>query len=220
MSKARQVILEKIRQSLGRDESTVERSGVMRRRINLADSYIHPKFSGDLVGRFAEQLEAVAGSFERVKKKTDVCAAIVRHLESLGVVHKVIAAPYLQGGVWSEVRWSEQLDISFGGTEGDDLVSVTGCFAAVAETGSVVMLSSADSPTGLNFLPDYHIALVEASQLVRHIEDVWPLVREFPNGIPRTINFISGPSKTADVEQTLQIGAHGPRSFHVIFIDS
>jgi L-lactate dehydrogenase complex protein LldG len=220
MSDARREILGKIRDSLGRQNVAMEENGLLEQRIKASKNYIRPKFNGGLVERFADQLQAVAGSFERVKDKSAVCAAIVRHLDSLDVAHKVIAAPSLQRDAWSGVSWSEQLDVGFGGTQGDDLVSVTGCFAAVAETGSVVLLSDADSPTGLNFLPDYHIALVESSQLVRHIEDVWPLVRQYSHGIPRTINFISGPSKTADVEQTLQIGAHGPRSFHVIFIDS
>ena len=82
----------------------------------------------------------------------------------------------------------------------------------------MVLLSGPDSPTSLNFLPDYHVVLVRAPQLVRHIEDVWQRLRE-RGDVPRTVNFITGPSKTADVEQTLQLGAHGPRSLHVIYVD-
>jgi L-lactate utilization protein LutC len=101
---------------------------------------------------------------------------------------------------------------------GSDLVTVTGAYAAVAETGSVVLLSSAESPTTLNFLPDDHLVVVRESQIVAHIEDVWTRMRKDKRAMPRTVNFISGPSKTADVEQTIQEGAHGPRRLHVILV--
>ncbi len=95
---------------------------------------------------------------------------------------------------------------------------MTPCFAAVAETGSVVLVSGPESPTSLNFLPEFHVVLVYADQLVRHVEDVWGRLRRA--GVsPRTVNFITGPSKTADVEQTIQYGAHGPRGLDVIFIE-
>ena len=105
-----------------------------------------------------------------------------------------------------------------GRAESGDSVAVTPCFAAVAETGTVVLLSSPESPTSLNFLPEDHIVVADAGRLVPYMEDVWPLLRKAPDGIPRTVNLISGPSKTADVEQTIQYGAHGPRRFHVILV--
>ena len=115
------------------------------------------------------------------------------------------------------INWHSDIDISYGKSDGNDLVSVTPAFCAIAESGSVVLLSSPDSPTSLNFLPDVHFVIVEASQLVAHIEDAWTKLRQL-NAIPRAINIITGPSKTADVEQTLQIGAHGPRQLRVILI--
>jgi len=82
----------------------------------------------------------------------------------------------------------------------------------------VVLVSSEDSPTSLNFLPEFHIVLVHANQLPCHVEDVWSQPRA-AGPSPRTVNFITGPSKTADVEQTIQYGAHGPRGLDVIFIE-
>ncbi len=115
------------------------------------------------------------------------------------------------------MAWGEGLEVSYGNTRGDHLVSVTPAFCAVAESGSVVLLSSDKSPTSLNFLPDVHIVIVDKDQVVSHIEDVWVKLRALGE-IPRSVNFITGPSKTADVEQTLQIGAHGPRDLHVIVV--
>ncbi len=96
---------------------------------------------------------------------------------------------------------------------------MTAAFAGIAETGTLVLLSDAQSPTTLNFLPDVHVVVLRREQIVRRIEDVWQRLRDEVAGMPRTVNFITGPSRTADIEQTIQLGAHGPRSLHVILIE-
>ena len=96
--------------------------------------------------------------------------------------------------------------------------SVTPCFAAVAESGGIVTLSGPDTPSTLNFVPDNHIVIVHASQVVRHFEDVWARVARQGLAMPRTLNIISGPSRTADIEQTIQLGAHGPRRLHILLV--
>jgi L-lactate dehydrogenase complex protein LldG len=98
----------------------------------------------------------------------------------------------------------------------DHNTTVSEAFCAIAETGSLVKLSSDASPTALNFLPDNFICLLQRQRIVRHIEDVWDLIRKEQAGMPRAVNIITGPSRTADVEQTIQLGAHGPRRMHVI----
>ncbi len=62
-----------------------------------------------------------------------------------------------------------------------------------------------------------HFSL-HTGQIVRHFEDAWALLRARPEGIPRTVNIVSGPSRTGDVELTMQLGAHGPRSVQVILV--
>lgn len=214
MSSSRDIILGRIRASLGREKPTQTDRDSLQQWDQDKSVYIRPAFDSALLDRFVAQLEGVAGSFESVADQASAYDALTRHLQRLNLPLRLVAAPAL-----ADWAWPESFEVRFGGTTGDDLVAVTGCFAAVAESGSVVLLSGPDSPTGLNFLPDYHVVFVKASQLVSHIEDVWPLLRQQPD-TPRTVNFISGPSKTADVEQTLQIGAHGPRSFHVIYIEN
>ena len=91
-------------------------------------------------------------------------------------------------------------------------------FGAVAETGTLAFVSGPASPTTLNFLPDNHIAVLREDDVVPNLEDVFARLRTEHPGMPRTLNLISGPSKTADVEQTIVIGAHGPRRLHVILI--
>ena len=97
-------------------------------------------------------------------------------------------------------------------------VSLTPCLAAVAETGTLMLISGAQTPTTLNFLPDTHIVVVHAGQIVASYEDGWDLLRA-RGGLPRTVNFVTGPSRTGDIEQRIQLGAHGPRRLHVVLVD-
>jgi L-lactate dehydrogenase complex protein LldG len=85
-----------------------------------------------------------------------------------------------------------------------------------------MLVSGEDTPTTLNFLPDTHIVLVRAGQVVAGYEDAWDRVRARAGGDPlswpRTINLITGPSRTGDIEQRIQLGAHGPRRLHVVLL--
>jgi L-lactate dehydrogenase complex protein LldG len=103
----------------------------------------------------------------------------------------------------------------------DDMVGVTSAMAAVAETGTLVAESGPHHPSTLNFVPETHIVVLPAGKVVGCYEDVWDSLREAAAGapLPRTINFISGPSRTGDIEQTITLGAHGPRRLHVILVD-
>ncbi|MCP4790246.1 MAG: hypothetical protein GY881_08435 [Gammaproteobacteria bacterium] len=96
-----------------------------------------------------------------------------------------------------------------------DLISLTTCIAGVAETGTLVLKSNPKSPTTLNLLPDIHCVLLRKEQIIGGYEDAWDLVRQ--EKLPRTVNFITGPSRSADIEQKLQMGAHGPKRL-VIFL--
>jgi L-lactate dehydrogenase complex protein LldG len=100
------------------------------------------------------------------------------------------------------------------------LSSVSHAFAGVAETGTLVLTSGADNPTSLNFLPDNHIVVIDAKDVAGDYESVWQRLREkFGEAVmPRTANLITGPSRSADIEQTLILGAHGPRRLHVIVV--
>ena len=81
-----------------------------------------------------------------------------------------------------------------------------------------MLVSGEQTPTTLNFLPDTHIVALRASQVVASYEDGWDLLRA-RGSLPRTVNFITGPSRTGDIEQKIELGAHGPRRLHVILIE-
>jgi L-lactate dehydrogenase complex protein LldG len=213
MKDSRAAILGGIRSALRRDALSAESKARLETRISEPPKHIRPKFSETVRERFISKLHEVTATTSEVASRGAVPGAVVDYLRSNELPFSVVLAPALE-----DLDWPPELSTRFGRAERDDPVAVTPCLAAVAETGTVVLLSNAESPTTLNFLPEDHIVVVDANQLVAHIDDVWPLLRAVPDGVPRTVNLISGPSKTADVEQTIQYGAHGPRRFHVVLV--
>ena len=91
-------------------------------------------------------------------------------------------------------------------------------FARRPETGSLVLLSGAETPASGALLPQTHIAIVPASRIVAAHEDAFALMRAERGELPRAVNFVSGPSRTGDIEQTIVLGAHGPYRVHVIIV--
>jgi L-lactate dehydrogenase complex protein LldG len=120
--------------------------------------------------------------------------------------------------------WSREgaLTVTVGPSDGKQLASVAHAFAAVAETGTLVLTSGPDNPTTLNFLPDNHIVVVDANHIAADFERVFVRLRARfgERQLPRVVNMITGPSRSADIEQTLILGAHGPRRLHVIVVGS
>ena len=99
-----------------------------------------------------------------------------------------------------------------------DLIGITGAFCAVAETGTLMMCSGKDTQAVNSLLPETHIAVVSRSRIVAGKEDAWDLLRRDIGSMPRAVNFISGPSRTADIEQKVTLGAYGPYRVHVLLI--
>ena len=121
----------------------------------------------------------------------------------------------------TQMPWAEtSLEITTGRSEGADLNAVSHAFGAVAESGTVVMVSGPENPSTLNFLPDNHIVIVSAKDITGDYETAWARVRfAFGKGdMPRTVNFITGPSRSGDIEQTMLLGAHGPRRLHIVVV--
>jgi L-lactate dehydrogenase complex protein LldG len=116
------------------------------------------------------------------------------------------------------IEWPASVDAQPWVAGSDHRVSLTTAYCGIAETGSLLLVSGEQNPTCLNFLPDYHVVVIKAEQLVLRMEDAWDSLRASTRQMPRSVNFISGPSKTADVEQTVEYGAHGPRCLHVILV--
>ncbi len=217
MSGARERILASLRASLGRGGPLPESIAAgLEARIAAAHRNVLPAYDEDPVERFVAKLEAVHGRVTRVADLGELAAAVAAHLAEHDLGHALLVAP---DPALDAIPWPDGIAIERRAARGEDRVSVTAAFAGVAETGTVVMLSGPESPTTLNFLPEDHLVVLRASRVVRYLEDVWARLRAERRELPRTVNFISGPSKTADVEQTLQEGAHGPRRLHVLLLE-
>ncbi|HYM71880.1 MAG TPA: lactate utilization protein [Stellaceae bacterium] len=224
---ARDDILGGIRRSLGRgavpDATASELAArVASHRRNLIPARAAALDPAARVDLFVEMAEAVQTTVARLASDAQVPEEVARYLAAENLPAELAMAP--DPGL-AALPWSDRplLQIRRGKAEAGDAVSLTPCLAAVAETGTLMLNSDVTAPTTLNFLPDTHIVVLRASQVVASYEDGWDLLRarpgEGPQALPRTVNFITGPSRTGDIEQRIELGAHGPRRLHVILID-
>ena len=214
MSAARERILGAVRRSLGRagplPESVRAR---LERRLAAPTPNLKPALAEDPVSLFVRKANAVHTRTTVVPTLAGVSEAVLRHIDDNGLGDAIVVAPELEG-----LQWSNRLAVEGRAARGADQLGVTGAFAGIAETGSVMLLSGPESPTTLNFLPEDHIVVLRASRIVPHPEDAWALLRAERGTMPRTVNLICGPSKTGDVELVITEGAHGPRRFHVVVV--
>ena len=214
MSAARERILGAVRRSLGRAGPLPEsvRAG-LDRRLAAPTPNLKPALAEDPISLFVRKANAAHARVSMVPDMAGVSGVVVRHIDDNGLGDEIVVAPELEG-----VQWSNRLAVEGRAARGSDQLSVTGAFAGIAETGSVMLLSGPESPTTLNFLPEDHIVVLRESRIVPHPEDAWALLREERDAMPRTVNLICGPSKTGDVELVITEGAHGPRRFHVVVV--
>ena len=212
---SRDVILGRIRDALGRTGSDVPNQEALLERTTQHARHIEPIFAEPPEQRFQQKLEAAAATFARVDHIDDVASEIERYLGSLALPFKLVSSgdPLIRS-----ITWPSSFEVSQRVPTGEDLVGITATLYGIAETGTLMLASGETRPTSLNFLPDYHIVVLRRDQLVTRMEDAWDGLRQQFSGMPRTVNFISGPSKTADVEQTVEYGAHGPRCLHVVMV--
>jgi L-lactate dehydrogenase complex protein LldG len=167
---------------------------------------------------FKAEAERAQASVVEVESAADVPGEIARFLRegNLPAILRMGDDARLAAMPWSATA----LEIAHGPSDGHDLNAVSAAFAAVAESGTLALASGADNPTTLNFLPDNHLVVVGASDIVADYEGVWRKLRaRYGKGaMPRTLNLITGPSRSADIEQTLLLGAHGPRRLHIVIV--
>jgi L-lactate dehydrogenase complex protein LldG len=219
---ARDEILGNIRRSLGVTGGEAPRRMAVFDRLAQALAGIVPaRGQGDEAARtatFKSEAERAQASVAEVETAADVPAEIARFLRDsnlpatlrMGEDSRLAAMP------WGATT----LELAHGASDGHDLNAVSGALAGVAESGTLALASGQDNPTTLNFLPDNHFIVVAAKDIVGDYESVWRKLRgQYGKGeMPRTVNLITGPSRSADIEQTLLLGAHGPRRLHIVVV--
>ncbi len=212
---SRENILGRIRTKLGRNAGNAE-TGIAAMEAYLAARKPGPRppAVADLMERFKQKSEAQSSTIEEVAMLAELPLTIARYLARHELPTQAVCWPELGGLAWREAG----LDVSMRHVSGADLVGITGCYCAVAETGSLLLCSSPATPAALSLLPETHIAIVPAARIVAGMEEAWGLLRAELKELPRAVNFISGPSRTGDIEQTIVLGAHGPYRVHIIIV--
>jgi L-lactate dehydrogenase complex protein LldG len=221
---SRDRMLRDIREALGRGRLPAEEREALERRLRFPRANVVPargqRDGAARIDLFIAEAERVNATTERLDGWHLVPAAVAAYLSARNLPMTVRAAT---DPAFAEVPWADEttLSVTGGAAEAQDLVSVTSAFAGIAETGTLMLLSGPASPTSLNFLPADHLVAIAQNRIVGTYEDAWMLLRaEIGVGIalPRVINWITGPSRTADIEQTLLLGAHGPRRLHIMVV--
>ncbi len=222
MTDARSTILNGIRRSLRRGELTgTARLAAIAR---LAEPPPGPAVARarlaqpEKVALFCQWAETNNATVARVAA-ADVPAEVAGYLARNNLPAEAVMAPSpaLDGYDWGSQK---MLSLRRGRGEGRDHVSITGAFAGIAETGTLVTASGPEHPVTLNLLPDTHVVVLRESDIVSGYEDVWARLRARygKDRMPRTVNTITGPSRTGDIEQTIELGAHGPRRMHIVVV--
>lgn len=230
MGTARDQILGDIRASL-RGGQAMPASGAAQlgARLKNHPAGLIPRRSAGLdraklIELFEDQARAVTTTIVRVKSLADVPAAVADYLSSQNLPAEAAIAP---DQLLDAVPWSSRplLKLRRGKPAPSDQVGISASFAGIAETGTLMMISGPDGPSTLNFLPDTHVVVLPARRIVGPMEEGWRRLREARGDLataanmPRTVNFITGPSRTADIEQKIEMGAHGPRRQHVVLVE-
>ena len=221
MSDSRTAVLDTLRRKLRRGPLDDERRAPLERRIAEHPRNLVPARAqlphAEQIELFVHMAEQAAASVQRVADRMAVPAAVAEYVERQTLPEDLVVAPAAE---FDTLPWQEQtrLRIERRHARNGDRVTVSPAFAGIAETGTLLLLSGPDSPTTLNFLPDAHIVVLPTERVVGPYEDAWQRLRARNAGIPRTLNLITGPSRSADIEQTLQLGAHGPIRLHIILV--
>ncbi len=211
----REQIIRTVRRSLGRDSGpAAPQVAALEHRQASRPRHARPSVGPDLVAQLKQQMARVQMTVTELNNSDQLGSAVAEFLQEHQLPLAVTISPEL-----SDTAWPETLEVHTGAARAEDLSSVTACLCAIAETGSIVMAASPQSPATLRFMPDNHMVVLRRAQVLSHLEEAWAVLRAQPGSMSRAVHINTGPSRTGDVEQVIEIGAHGPRRMHVFLID-
>lgn len=198
------------------------RRGAVRARLERTPGGLIParaqKLDEERIATFHAMLEVQSASVRRIDSLYKLPAAIASYLTEQNLPARLRhgADALLASLPWDGVM----IEREQGPAQPADLVSLSRALGGAAETGTLFLASGPDNPSTLNFLPDTHCVAVMADTICGSFEEMWGHVRDtYGRGqMPRTVNLVSGPSCTADIEQTIIRGAHGPRRLAVFIV--
>jgi L-lactate dehydrogenase complex protein LldG len=216
---ARAAILDRLRRALGRPGTGNADAGGAPAHSARPKGIVPARADLDLPGRialFISQAEAVQTTIRRLYGDAQIPAAVVDYMRASNLPMRLVMAP---DPALDRPDWPAMLEIRRGRAEDADAVGLTTAFAGIAETGTLMLLSGPETPTTIALLPETSIVVLPAHRVLRAYEDGLRLLRQEKGDLPRSINFITGPSRSGDIEQTIQLGAHGPKRLLVLLVD-
>lgn len=218
-------VLARVRDTLARSRTEATVAEAEQRLAQPAPNRVPARGRVDplaLAELFISESERIGATAERVANLAEVPARVrdylVRH--NLPATVRIPPEKFVK-----HIPWSKQqlLTVEEKPADGGDYAAVTGAFAAIAETGTLMLVSGAECTPDLHFLASTHIAIIPHAQICGTYEQAWARLRNEAGKaggfMPRAVNWITGPSRTADIEQTLLMGAHGPMRLHIIVVD-
>lgn len=222
---SREAILGAIRRGLKRGPLPEDEALALRARLAAHPRHLIPARSRlphrDQIALFLANLEREFATATRVAAPDAVPGAVADYLAAQNLPPALVIAPHplLRSLPWAE---HPQLQVREGRAQAEDAVSVQHGFAGIAETGTLMLPGGPERPTTLNLLCETEIVVLWASRIVGAYEEAWDMLRaeQCRDGLlPRNVMLVTGPSRSADIESVLELGAHGPRRLHVVLVD-
>ena len=221
---ARDNVLGKIRASMHVPTSDAQRQKTVAARLAEPPLGVIPARAKLPKAGQLELFCAMASEFgatmTRVSDYKQIPAEISTYLRArnLPAEIRIGADKRLKKAGWTSEK---NLEVRQGASDGGDLAGVSHAMAGIAETGTLALTSGADNPTTINFLPEHHIVVLKAADIKGDMESVWAMLRKTQGKglMPRAVNLVTGPSRSGDIEQTIILGAHGPRALHIVIVE-
>lgn len=221
--RGRHAVLGAVRRALGVQGNEPGRHGMVRVRLERSPDGLIPargrqRLAADLKAQLAERLGLQGAVVQALASADELPRAIAQQLAAFNL------PPRLRHGgdaLIAGLDWTDTLvECDHGPAEPHDTAGLSRAIAAAAESGTLFLTSGSDNPSTLNFLPETHFVILRAEDLVGSYEEAWNRLRSIygRREMPRTVNLVSGPSATADIEQTIVRGAHGPQRLAVFLI--
>ena len=221
---SKEEMLGAIRRGLRRGALPADQASLLAARLASHPRHLIPARSRlprpAQIDLFVANVEKEFGTVARVADLASVPGAVADYLAQQNLPSAFAMAPHPE---LRSIPWSERplLVIREGRAEASDTVALQHGFAGVAETGTLMLPSAPERPTTLNLLAETALVLLRASRVVGPYEEAWDLLRadRGEGDMPRNVMLVTGVSRSADIEQTLELGAHGPRRLHVLLVE-
>jgi len=225
---SKDAILGAIRRGLKRGPLPADQAAMLDGRLATHPRHLIPARSrlprAEQIDLFIRNVEKEFGTVARIPDLAVVPEAITDYLAAQNLPARIVMAPHpeLEGIDWST---RPMLEREARRARDGDQVSLQHAWAGVAETGTLFFPSDPVRPATLNLLPDTEIVVLRASAIVGAYEEAWDRLRAerkdpLTGGwMPRNLMLVTGPSRSADIEQTLELGAHGPRRLHILLVE-